>query len=229
MLQTAAALGVAFLTPSLGAAAANKRGNERQKSLITLWMAGGPSQLETWDPHPGNKIGGETTAINTKLPGLKIAHLFPQMAEQIQHLSVIRSLVSKEGDHERGTAFLKTGYRPEPTTVYPALGAIAVHQLPDPTVEIPQHVSLNKSGKWPARGGYLGDRFDAFKIYDPGRNIRNMKAQVDDKRQARRLKNLDVISQAFKQGRNPQTEKTLHQHMIERALTMMTSKQLKAF
>jgi hypothetical protein len=131
--------------------------------------------LETWDPHPGPAIGGPTKAIDTKLPGLEVAHLFPRMAEEIHHLSVIRSLVSKEGDHERGTYMLKTGFRPDPTLKHPSLGAILTREQPDTAVEIPQHVSLGGSA-WPARGGFLGDQYDAFKIFDPGRNLHNMKA-----------------------------------------------------
>ncbi len=227
-LKLAGGLGLSFAMPALGHSETKQRGKERPKSLITVWLAGGPSQLETWDPHPGTKIGGDTKSIKTKLTGVEIANLYPQMAEQIHHLNLIRSMVSKEGDHERGTAFLKTGYRPEPTTVYPSLGAIAIKELPNPKIEIPQHIHLG-GGQWPARGGYLGDEYDAFKIFDPGKNVRNMKPRVDDERQQRRLKNLNVISKAFQKGRTKQVEKTLHQRAIEKSLTMMSSDQLKAF
>jgi hypothetical protein len=102
-LHRAAALGLTFSLPAMELRAAHRRGSERPMSLITLWMQGGPSQLETWDPHPGTTIGGPTQAIKTTVPGLKIASLFPKMAEVMHHTSVIRSLVSKEGDHERGS------------------------------------------------------------------------------------------------------------------------------
>jgi len=227
-LQLAGALGLSFVLPGLEGRAAEKRGPERKKSLITLWLDGGPSQLETWDPHPGGTIGGPTTAIGTKNPGLQIAHLFPRVAEEIHHLSVIRSLVSKEGDHERGAYVLKTGFRPDPTLKHPSLGAILTHELSDPAVEIPQHISLGGSA-WPARGGFLGDEYDAFKIFDPGRNLHNMKARVADERQQRRLGNLEIVSRSFRQGRDLQTERTLHQHTVEHALRMMSSKQLEAF
>ncbi len=228
VLQAAAGMGLSFMLPALESHAANKRGSERMKSMIVLWMGGGPSQLETWDPHPGPKIGGMTGAIPTKIAGLSIADMYPQMAGQIDSLNVIRSIVSKEGDHERGTYFLKTGFRPDPTLTHPALGAILMHELPDDRVEIPQHISLGGGNK-PARGGFLGDRFDAFKVFNPGRNIQNMRAPVDDKRQSRRLKNLDVVSQAFQRGRGIQVKNSLHQLTVERALRMMTSDQLKAF
>ncbi len=229
-LQRAAGLGVSFLLPGMAARAADRRGTERPRSLITLWMAGGPSQWETWDPHPESKHGGPTRAIKTTAGDLKISHLLPQMAEQMHKLSVIRTLVSKEGDHERGTYFVQTGYRPDPTTVHPSLGAILAQQRPDASIEIPMHVSLaTGDGFVVPRGGYLGDEYDAFRIYNPGRNIRNMRQRVGDKRQQRRLANLEVVSRSFRRGREKQVDDTLHQHVIERALAMMSSEQLSAF
>lgn len=228
-LTTAFGLGVSFLLPGMDLRAAGARGRERKKSLIVLWLAGGPSQLETWDPHPGTKIGGPTRAIPTRIPGVQFAEFYPQLADQMDALSVIRSLVSKEGDHERGTYYVKTGHRPDPTLVHPALTALAAHELPDPSVEIPLHVSLGSSGPWPARGGYLGDEYDAFKVFNPGRNINNLRPRVGEPRQRRRLANLEVVSRSFRQGREVSARRTLHQDMLERALRMMTSEQLRAF
>ena len=227
-LQALAGLGLSFAMPALEPRAAERRGPARQKSLITLWMSGGPSQLETWDPHPGTEIGGPTKAIKTPTRGLEIAEHFPRVAEQIDALSVVRSLVSKEGDHERGTYMMKTGFRPETTLVHPSLGSILVHEAPNPQLEIPQHVSLGES-QWPSRGGYFGAQYDAFKVFDPGRGLHNMQAPVESDRQATRLKNLDVVSKTFQQGRRLQSERTLHQHTLEAALKMMRSDQLVAF
>src|SRR5207302_11037475 len=80
-LRMAAGLGLSFALPGLDLRAAQSRGRERPKSLITLWVQGGPRQLETFDPHHGPSIGGEMKAIATKLRGLKIAHVLPQTAE----------------------------------------------------------------------------------------------------------------------------------------------------
>ena len=229
LVQSAGALGVTFLLPGLESAAARTRGPERAKSLITLWLDGGPSQLEMWDPHPGTKIGGPTRSIPTKIPGLEIADLYPQVAEQIDALSVIRSLVSKEGDHERGRYHLKTGYRPDPTLKHPSLGAVLAHELPDATIEIPMHVSLCANAN-AARGGFLGDRYDAFKLFDPGQNVRNMQSRVrQPKRTKRRLANLEVVSEAFSRQRRVAVDRTLHRHVTARAMAMMRSEQLQAF
>lgn len=227
-LEIAAGLGLSFLLPGLELRATQLRGVERPKSLITLWMQGGPSQLETFDPHPGPKIGGETKAIATKVPGLQISHLLPQTAEQIHELCLIRSMVSKEGDHERGTYLLKTGYRPDATLIHPSLGAIVAHELPVAGVEIPRHISIMNS-QWPARGGFLGDDYDAFKIFDPRQNLQNMKAAVENDRQELRLKDLAVVERSFRNRRGIQSAGTLHQQTVRRALAMMTSDQLRAF
>jgi Protein of unknown function (DUF1501) len=228
LLRTAGALGLSFLLPPLEARAANERGVRRKKSLVTIWLEGGPSQLETWDPHPGAKIGGPTKGISTSIPGVQIADTFPTLAAELSSLSVIRSLVSKEGDHERGSYFLKTGYRPDPTLRHPSLGAILVNQIPDASLVIPQHIAIGNS-QWPPRGGFLGDQLDAFRVYDPGRDVPNLNAPVEAARQTRRVSNLEVVSKAFERHRQQQVEKTLHQHMIERALEMMSSDQLRAF
>lgn len=227
VLQLASGLGLSFVLPGLEPRAADARGKERFRSLIIVWLAGGASQLETWDPHPGTKIGGDTKAISTKIPGLEIAELFPRVAEHIHALNVIRSLTSKEGDHERGTYLLKTGYRPDPTLVHPSLGAILAHELPDAGVEIPRHVSIRFS-QWPGRGGFLGNEYDAFKIDDPGRTLHNMTMYAGEDRKDRRLQNLDVVEKAFRAGR-PQADTTLHRDTVNRALRMMTSEQLRAF
>lgn len=229
--RIAAGMGLSLLLPGVSPRAAEKRGQERVKSLITLWLAGGPSQLETWDPHPGTKIGGETKSIPTKLPGLRIAHLFPRVAEQIHHLSVVRSLTSKEGDHERGAYYVKTGYRPDPTLKHPSIGAVAAHETPADyrkRMQIPIHVSLLKS-QWPSRGGFLGPQLDAFKVYEPGSEARNMKSGVEGDRQSRRLNDLELLGRSFGRGRFSRLKRTTQEETRQRALTMMRSEQLKSF
>ena len=86
------------------------------------------------------------------MPGLKIGSDYQQTAEIINELSVIRSLVSREGDHQRGIYLVKTGYRPDRTLTHPSIGSILTKERWDKTIQIPQHVSLG-NGSQPARGG----------------------------------------------------------------------------
>lgn len=222
------ACGLSLSLPGMSARAAGRRRDERPKSLITLFMNGGLSQLETWDPHSGTPSGGETKSIRTSQPDLEISDFLPQMAEQMHGVTLIRSLTSLEGDHARGAAYVKTGYRLEPTLVYPALGAIAAHQLPDPQVEIPQHVSLGGENFFP-RGGYLGNEWDAFRVFNPGRSLTNLRANVSDAQLNQRRKGLDVLSKKFSHARPTAEKNTLHNDTVQRAFKMMSSEQLKAF
>ena len=231
-LKLAGAAGVGWLTPvgQLLAQAAEQRGrtSEPAKSVIVLWMAGGPSQLETFDPHPGTAISGETKAIKTAAPTVQLAAGLERLAEHMGDVALIRSMSSKEGDHERGTYTVKTGYRPDPTLIHPALGAIVCNEFPAGDVQIPRHVSILPN-QWPARGGFLGDEFDAFKLYDPANKLPDVTRTVSDQRDRQRVADLDVVEKAFARGREARVEATGHRDVINRARMMMSSEQLRAF
>src|SRR5436309_2314685 len=137
LLGMAGLTGAAWLTPVAHLLARDAEKAEKRKdrqpaqSVIVLWMAGGPSQLETFDPHPGTTTGGPTKAIATSVKGIQLAEGLPRVAEELGSISLVRSLTTKEGDHERGTYLVKTGYVPDPTVVHPSIGAILCHQLPE--------------------------------------------------------------------------------------------------
>jgi hypothetical protein len=207
--------------------AAREAGGPAQ-SLIVLWMAGGPSQLETFDPHPGKKIAGETRAIQTAVPEVTLATGLERIAEQMQSIALVRSLVSKEGDHERGTYLVKTGYRPDATAVHPSIGAICCHELPALGTDIPRHISI-LPGQWPGRGGFLGDEYDAFKAEDPRGKVPDVTSRVSDERQRARLSDLEMLENRFARGRQTAVAATMHRDKVREARRMMTSEQLRAF
>src|SRR5437763_16937675 len=72
---------------------------QRRRSCILLWMTGGPSQLDTFDLKPGHAHGGSFKPIETSVPGITISEHLPRLARQMEHLAVIRSMSTKEGDH----------------------------------------------------------------------------------------------------------------------------------
>jgi hypothetical protein len=213
--------GAAWLTPvsELLALAAEGSRRESAQSIILLWLGGGPSQLETFDPHPGSAIAGDTRAIDTAVRGIRFAEGYPLLAEQMDSLAVIRSVMSREGDHERGTYTVKTGYRPDSTVVHPSLGAVCAHQLAVGGTEIPRHISI-LPGQWPGRGGFLGDAFE---------RVPDVSSRVDSERDQERQRDLDVVERAFSQRRRDRAEATLHPATVGRARAMMTSEQLRAF
>lgn len=231
-LQAAGIAGATWLTPvsHMLARAAEEPGKPRgqAQSIIVLWMQGGPSQLETWDPHPDTRIAAGTGVINTAVKDIRIAPGLERVAEEMNSISLIRSMTSKEGDHERGTYNMKTGFEPDPTVIHPSIGAICCHELPIGNTEIPRHVSI-LPGQWPMRGGFLGDKYNAFRTDDPAGPVPDTKSYLPVDRDDKRIKDLDLIEGAFAQGRKKRVESTLHRDTIAGARRMMSSDQLKAF
>jgi len=224
-----AGLGVSWLTP-VGQLLAQQAERTRRpaQSIILLWLDGGPSQLETFDPHPDTQIAAGTKAIKTSLKGVQLAAGFEQMAGEMGSVTLVRSMVSKEGDHERGTYLMKTGYRPDPTVEHPSIGAICCHELPIGSTDIPRHISI-LTGRWTSRGGFLGGEFDAFQVGDPQGELPDVAAAVSRQRDEARFHDLDVLERTFARGRSRRVQATLHRETLSRARTMMSSEQLKAF
>jgi hypothetical protein len=231
-LKVAGLAGMSWLTPvgHLLARAAEQQADRRQpaQSIILLWMQGGPSQLETFDPHPGTAIAGGTGAIDTAVRGVRLAEGFGHLAEEMGSVALLRSVISKEGDHERGTYLMKTGYRPDPTVVQPSIGAICCHELPGGKTEIPRHISILPS-QWPGRGGFLGDEYDAFKTGDPIEKVPNVTARVPEGRDRERLKDLEFLEAEFARGRRNLAETAGNRTVVNSARMMMSSDQLRAF
>jgi hypothetical protein len=157
-----------------------------------------------------------------------LADGYGRLAEIMTDVALIRSMVSKEGDHERGTYLMKTGYRPDATVTHPSIGAICCHELPVGPTEIPRHISILAS-QWPARGGFLGGHYDAFQADDPLKPIPDVASPVARARDSARIGDLDVVEQAFAHRRAQRVAATLHSETIGRARTLMSSEQLKAF
>ncbi len=237
LLQLAGLSGLSWLTPLASCLAQSHEANpqSKAKSLIVLWLEGAPSQLETFDPHPGSDIAYGSLARQTNVPGILLGDGFEQLAEQMDAVSLVRAVTSKEGDHERAIYNIKTGYRPDPTLIHPAIGSIICHELnteQDRNLDIPRHVSI-LPGSTPGRGGYLGDQYDAFKIFDPQQAIPDVSSQVEKQRQRERLGDLDYVDKQFIQrrlaGRLNIAPDSLKNQNIDAALRMMSSELLQAF
>ena len=110
---TAVGIGGLSLSGWLGRLAAETtKESGRKRSCILLWMNGGPSQMDTFDLKPGHANGGPFKEIATSVPGIKISEHLPKVAQQMKHMSIIRSMATKEADHGRATYMMRTGRPP---------------------------------------------------------------------------------------------------------------------
>ncbi|MCB1203953.1 MAG: DUF1501 domain-containing protein [Verrucomicrobiae bacterium] len=234
LLKGSVLTGIGWLTPlAQHLARSSEQSNKRPKSVIILWMEGGISQLDSFDPHPGKTIAHGAKAITTAAKNIQFGEGLPLTAELANDFAVLRSVTSKEGDHSRATYNVKTGYRPFPNLVHPSIGSIVCHGLPQAdgnSRDLPSHISILPGG-FPARGGYLGARYDAFQTSDPVKPIPDVSASTNGERQQRRLDSLGILEKTFSTGRLPnlESERTLHRTSVESAQRLMSSEQLAAF
>ena len=115
---------------------------KNQKRCILLWLAGGASQLETFDPKPGTATGGPFRAIQTSVPGIHISELMPKMARRLKDTCIIRSLNTRNGDHGSGAMMMMRGRMNEANLAYPDLGAVLARENAFPDSPAPDYVSF---------------------------------------------------------------------------------------
>lgn len=134
-----------------------KRGGKR---VIFLWLAGGASQLEMWDPKPGRPTGGPFRAIATRTPGYAIGELMPKTALITPHLAIVRSLDTGLSEHEQAADLLSTGRPKEPSLEYPEIGVVLAKELAAQESPLPDYVSLftTSEGRRRPKAGFLGAR-----------------------------------------------------------------------
>src|SRR5215207_6709080 len=118
----------------------------RQKRIVNIFLQGGVSQLETWDPKPNTDTGGPFRAIPTSVPGVHICELLPHTAKQMHRLAIIRSIDSHNDDHARGAVEMTTGRKQTPGIDYPHLGAVAARMLTPEKFPLPGHVLIRGAG-----------------------------------------------------------------------------------
>jgi Protein of unknown function (DUF1501) len=165
MLTMGAVAGAFSSWPSKLATAMNAIKTGRH--LVVLWMPGGPSQMDTFDLKPGTTNGGPFKESQTKIPGLQFSEHLSQLSQHAEHLSIIRSMQTKEGDHSRGTYLLRTGQRPGAPIRYPAIPAALAKELAQSDESIPGYVSIlpNVFINPPAfSAGFLGASREALTV-----------------------------------------------------------------
>lgn len=160
------------------------------KSLIILWMGGGPSHMDLWDLKPGAPTGGDFKPVKTSASGVEISEILPTVAAQMKHLSIVRSLQSNEGSHERGTTLMNTGRMPNPVVPFPHAGAIASSLLASKDLALPAFIGIGGTAQR-IGAGFLGMAQSPFTVQNPGQppaNIRPPDALGRDLEQTERVR-----------------------------------------
>jgi hypothetical protein len=209
-------------------------------------MPGGPSQLDTFDPKPGHANGGPFKAIATSAPGVLISEHLPKLARQMHHAAVIRSMYTKEGDHNRATVLMRTGYLPQGPIRYPNIGSLFSKELAEPSCEMPAFVSIAPSTFVATGPGFLGPQYapmivgdgrdavgaapSAQQPFGPPLRVQNLDspAGVTTTQADARLGLLADLDRDF-QAQRPAVPVASHLSAYERAVRLMRAKGAEAF
>ncbi|QDU39093.1 hypothetical protein Mal4_34280 [Maioricimonas rarisocia] len=194
------------------------------RSMILLWMAGGPSQLETFDPKPNHENGGETKAIPTSVPGIQIASGWEQTAKVMDDIALIRSMTNREGNHQRATYQMHTGYVPSGSVKHPSFAACVAKEIGDPESELPSVVSIGPT----VGAGFLGVDYEPFVVNNPGSMPQNVAATVQDDRLNRRLGLMGRLEEDFA-DRGGRVVVDNHRQLYDKASKLVLSPQTKTF
>jgi hypothetical protein len=175
----------------------------RGKAMILLWMDGGPSQFETFNPKVGSPNQGPAGDIPTSVPGVRFAEFWPRTARVMDKIALIRSMKSKEAEHDRAIAHVRTGYPLNPAIRYPTFGSVVAREREDVNFELPAFVRIGKPriATRDVDHGVLGVRYAAFKIDEAGELPPNVRPRVAPDVLRRRLALTGKLDAEFaKQG-----------------------------
>ncbi len=219
----------AFTVPALSLTNSLALGAEKlkrsHKSAILLWMGGGPPTIDIWDLKPDAPTGGPLKPISTA-GDVQICERLPLIAKQMDKLSVIRSMSTREADHDRGAYYMRTGYVPNPNVEHPSYGAVVAHEM-EPVVkdlEIPPFVSIGGGSEGP---GFLGMAYAPFQVDSSG-NVRDLALPVEAQRMNGRVALLDAVESNFISSRKGGVAEE-HAKVVRKAMSLLTSQQMAAF
>ncbi|QDT79714.1 hypothetical protein Mal35_31810 [Gimesia maris] len=182
-----------------GSPAVAKQVDGQHKRILQVYLQGGVSQLESWDPKPGTEFGGPFRAISTSVPGMHISELLPYTAQRMHHLSIVRSINLKTNDHRQGRLFMEKGRR---AGEYPYVGSIASKYLAPEKAELPGYIHISTRGLSDSTSAFLGARHAQLKFQGvtPPKNL-SLPKGLAQSAATRRMELRQQFNQQFQAGR----------------------------
>jgi hypothetical protein len=201
----------------------------RAKSVIYLYMSGGMSHIDTFDPKPGAETQGPVEALDSTADDVQVSEYLPMMAKQMHNVAVVSSLNSTQGAHQQGRYFMHTAYTLRGTIRHPDMGAWAAYHLGKANESLPANVKIggNSSG---LGGGFLESKFAALPIGDPESGLQNSQLPngVEESRFRRRMARLKRMNSSFTEKYDTK-ESRAFAAMYDEAVKLMKSDDLETF
>jgi hypothetical protein len=211
---------------------------KRRRSCILLWMNGGPSQMDTFDLKPGHANGGPFREIATSVPGIQISEHLPQLARHMDRLVLVRSMTSKEGDHDLANYYLHAGYLKRGPIQYPTIGALVAKEAGAADADLPAFVSIAPHRRFISGAqtpGFLGPRYAPLIVGDGDAREQSLGVPnltphtgIGSEHLEARLRLVQQMQQEFVAD-HPSAAATSHQTAYQRAARLMRTSAGKVF
>jgi len=168
---------------------------KKHKQVLFVWLDGGMSQLESWDPKPNTQFGGPFRAIQTSVPGIHVSELLPKSAKMMHHLALVRSLCTQDNSHSAGVERIQRGDPKNRGVTYPFFGGAVSKLLGNGDSGLPPYIWIKpmNGGFIPKDGGFLGPKFGALALGDgkpPENLLRPATMSVEEDLDRNELRNL---------------------------------------
>jgi len=201
----------------------------KAKNIIYLYMSGGMSHLDTFDPKAGSEVSGLTTAIKTKVDGIQLANTLPLLANHTDKIALLRGMTSTKGAHQQGNYFMHTSYAQRATIVHPSMGAwlTMLDGRFNPT--LPGAVVVGGGSRHPL-SGFLPTSHQPLAVGDPNEGLKNCKRiwGMTEEKFSKGLSLSQKLDQSFIRKYNFEKVKA-YSDMYEDAVRLMKSHDLEAF
>ncbi|MGC6423909.1 MAG: DUF1501 domain-containing protein [Lentimonas sp.] len=200
------------------------------KNVIYIYLAGGMSHIDTFDPKPDWKQQGPVDVIDTNVSGIRVTNNLPQLAKRMDKIAVVRSMYSNQGAHEQGDYFMHTSYEKRGTIRHPGLGAWLNSMSGKTNSTLPGNIRIGGSNNAQGGAGFLDSKYEPLHLGNPESGLPhvNRHRSVDQQELEERIALAQMMDLTFHK-QYPAKEVRAYSDVYQEAIKLMTSKDLEAF
>jgi len=209
--------------------AAGLRNRPTARNCIYLYMGGGMSHIDTFDPKPGTETGGSTQAIATNADGVQIGQYLPRLAKHMDKVALVRGMTSTQGAHEQAQYLMRTSFAQRGTIRHPAMGSWHSYFVGRGNPTLPANVTISAGGRHPG-SGFLESKYSPLPLGSSksGLQYSARPKSVTEEQMNRRLSMLDQLNGQFEKDFNVKDVRG-YKDLYKEATKLMESKDLAAF
>lgn len=225
-----AMLGVGLASTSNNLWGSQMIGKPTAKSVIYIYLSGGMSHIDTFDPKPDWEQQGPVQTINTNVAGIRVSEYLPNLAKRMDKMAIIRSMTSNQGAHEQGTYFMHTSYEQRGTIKHPGLGAWLNTMSGKTNSTLPGNIRIGGSNNAPGGAGFFDSKYEPLHLGDPNKGLPYIKRHqsISEIEMQERLAIAQMMDLSFHQ-KYPAKKVQAYSDVYDEAIRLMRSEDLQAF